>query len=330
MIDAHERNGDDVAVTNIRTDYWSPKLFDFRRLPALVAATGVAKPPATLRGIDVASHQGAVDWAAVAASGVAFSATKATGGTWYRNPTFAANWLGMQAAGLVRGAYHFAFESSGQAFPGDGPEAEADYFVAELRRAGGIVAGDLLVLDIEDGQGALGDWALRWLRRVEATTGAHPLLYSGAWFTDPHGFAAVPALADYPLWLADYGAEWPDAPAPWKATAIWQYSDKGVVPGVAGSVDLNQFAGTVGQLRALGSGGPAPAPVPAYHYVKSGDVGSGLLDLMAAQGTEPALPSVFLPLGRSPALIEECQGMDGRIYRWHIPTGRSWRYEPSA
>jgi lysozyme len=270
MWDAHERQSspDAVGITTLSADWWQPKLFEARRAPQLAGATDGANPPADspssiMRGIDVASHQGAVDWAAVAASGVTFAFTKATGGTWYRNPTCAANWLGMQAAGLARGAYHFAFETSGQAFPGDGPEAEADYFLAEIRRAGGIAPGDLLVLDIEDGQGDLGEWALRWLQRVESVTGLRPLLYSGAWFTDPHGFAKVPALAGYALWLADYGAGWPDAPSPWASVDIWQHDDKGRVPGVSGLVDMNKFQGTRQELLALGKsadGAVEPAP----------------------------------------------------------------------
>lgn len=324
MWDAHERTGADVAVTTLSDDYWQPKLLDARRLPGL-AATADAPAPGPMgevRGIDVASHQGAVDWPAVAGSGISFGITKATGGTWYRNPTFAANWLGMKAAGLKRGAYHYAFESSGQPFPGEGPEAEADYFLAELARGGGVGPGDLLALDIEDGEGQLGGWALRWLRRVEDRAGVRPLVYTGGWFAGPHGFAAVPALAEYPLWLAAYQDALPPAPAPWRSVAIWQHSDRGSVPGVGGGVDLNR---AFVPLASLGKGGQVA--VPAYH--RDGDVGTGILDAMRAAGTVPAAPSTFLPLGRSPAVLEECYAMDGSRFVWHLPTSKLWRY-PAA
>ena len=251
MWDANDAKG--VGETNIGTAYWQEKLFEARRVPGL-AAPAVR---AYLSGVDVASHQGQPDWRAVAASGVAFAITKATGGTWYTNPTFARNWLEIKAAGMVRGAYHYAFESSGQDLPGDGPEAEADYFCLALERAGGAQPGDLLALDIEDGEGMLGEWCLRWLRRVEKRTGIRPLVYTGAWFAGPHGLAKTPELADYALWLAAYQTASPAAPAPWDTVAIWQHTDKGSVPGIAGGVDMNRFDGTRAELVALGKSGSA-------------------------------------------------------------------------
>lgn len=321
MWDAHDRPDADVAVTDISPDYWQDKLIEARRLPGLTAAEPT---PATSRGIDVASHQGSVDWTAVAGSGIAFAFAKATGGTWYRNPTFLTNWLGMRDAGIQRGAYHYAFETSGQPFPGDGPEAEAEYFLAEITRGGGVGSGDMLALDIEDGEGQLGAWALRWCQHVEAQVGVRPLVYTGAWFSGPHGFASVRPLANYPLWLAAYQSDPPLAPLPWRSVSVWQHSASGRVPGVSGDVDLN--LGLVPMLPLGKSGGSAG---PEVEYARPGDVGSGILTMMAADGTRPACPSTFLPLGRSPAVLEEGVGLNGFTYRWHLPTGRSWRYRPT-
>ena len=324
MKDANDAHG--VGETNIGTPYWQERIFEARRVPGLAAPA----VPAHLAGVDVASHQGQPDWRAVAASGVAFAFTKATGGTWYTNPTFARNWLGIRDAGLARGAYHYAFESSGQPLPGDGPEAEADYFARALERAGGVDAGDLLALDIEDGNGLLGEWCLRWLRRVEALTGARPLVYTGAWFSVPHGFGKTPELADYALWLAAYQTAPPSAPAPWREVAIWQHTDRASVPGIAGGVDGNlALVGSDG-LAALGKQSPQIISAEKRNqYARPGDVGEGLLAWCAELGTEPAAPSTFLPLGRSPAIIEELVCMDGSVLRWHLPTGKRWRH-PAA
>lgn len=81
-----------------------------------------------------------------------------------------------------------------------------------------------------------------------------------------------------------------------------------------------------------GSAAPAGQPdagAPAPTYAAPGEVGSGLLELMAADGTAPAMPSTFLPLGKTPSTVEECQGLNGTIYRWHLPTGQHWRF-PAA
>ena len=321
MWDANEAHG--VGLTDIGTDYWQSKLFEARRVPGL--ANEAKNVTADIRGIDVASWQGQPDWRQVAASGISFAITKATEGVGYLNPTFARNWLEIHAAGIVRGAYHFAELGANT------PEAEADYFLANVRRVGGLAEGDLLALDLEDKEGSLkrandvGGWALSWLRYVERQTGVAPLLYTAPNVITEHSLFGYPALAGYPLWLASYRDGVPPVPAPWTEISIWQHSDAGSVPGIVGDVDLNRFMGTADELASLGK----PAAEPVARWVRPGDVGDGLLAWAAELGTEPAAPSTFLPLGRSPAIIEELVCMDGSVLRWHLPTGKRWRH-PAA
>lgn len=137
----------------------------------------------------------------------------------------------MHAVGITRGAYHFARPDLSSAAD------EADWF---LRVVGDCAPTDLLALDLEVGGGNLANWALTWLQIVEQRTGCRPFLYSGRWFMEPHGLCTA-ALARYPLWLAAYQDDLPDPPAPWQAIAIWQYSDRGSVPGIAGPVDRNRM-----------------------------------------------------------------------------------------
>jgi lysozyme len=60
-------------------------------------------------------------------------------------------------------------------------------------------------------------------------------------------------LAAYRLWLSQYG---PKAVLPkgYKEYWLWQYSDKGEVPGINAPVDVNQFDGTDEELAAQWSG----------------------------------------------------------------------------
>src|SRR5262245_60226023 len=86
--------------------------------PAQSSAPAMAWSSAPQRGVDVASHQhpgGApIDWSAVAAWGMDYAYIKATEGPsdaaddTYINPYFGEDWRGAGAAGLLRGAYHFA------------------------------------------------------------------------------------------------------------------------------------------------------------------------------------------------------------------------------
>src|SRR5712692_7664826 len=146
---------------------------------------------AMIPGVDVSDFQGHVEWSSVAWGGRQFAFTKATEGTDVVSPTFARNWVGIRAARLIRGAYHFAKPDNKL------PEAEADFFLQEV---GPLVEGDLLALDLESGSSDdVSPWALAWLKHVTVKVGFRPLLYSGTWFLEPHGCTGNNDLAQYGL-----------------------------------------------------------------------------------------------------------------------------------
>jgi len=60
-------------------------------------------------GIDVSKYQGDIDWSSVHAAGVRFAWIKATEGGDRVDEKFAQNWASAKAAGVPRGAYHFAY-----------------------------------------------------------------------------------------------------------------------------------------------------------------------------------------------------------------------------
>jgi lysozyme len=269
-------------------------------------------------GVDVASYQGYPDWGAVAAAGCAFAFTKVTEDTGYANPTFPHNWAGIKAAGMMRGAYHFARPGNQDAV------AEADFFLDVIDSAGGLEAGDLLALDIESGVGDLGGWALEFLRRCEARCGFKPLCYTGAWFTTAHGFAGHPELAEYGLWVAAYQEQMPAPPAPWELVAFWQHSSSGQVPGIAGDVDLNVFNGPADAIRLYGkpASEPQPEPEPAPSPYS---VGPGILAKMAETGDSPATNERYVDNNWSEAF-----GMSGARYAYLKAVNRTFRYDPAA
>lgn len=203
-------------------------------------------------GIDVSRFQAKVDWPAVAAAGRAFAYIKATEGATYRDPKFAAHWAGAKAAGMLRGAYHF-FR------PAKPAAAQVENFCSLV---GALASGDLPpMLDLEETPGEHDEWttipkpdrrplALEWLHAVEERLGRRPIVYTRRGFISTLGGAG--GLAQYPLWVAHYTqAAKPAVPAGWQNWTLWQYSDAGQVPGIAGKVDLDRFAGTLEELRAL-------------------------------------------------------------------------------
>lgn len=179
-------------------------------------------------GIDVASHQGVIDWEQVAGDDVEWAYIKATEGGDFTDARFARNWDHAGAVGLDHGAYHF--------FTLCRPGAEqAAHFLDVVPEAGTLPHA----VDLE----LAGNCAARppadevrheldaFLDTVESATGRPVVLYIG---DDWEGRYPTRGHGDRPLWhrrvlLRPDGDDW------W----IWQYSGDSRVEGIHGDVDLN-------------------------------------------------------------------------------------------
>jgi lysozyme len=198
-----------------------------------------------LTGIDVSFYQGTIDWATVANNNISFAILKATEGLDIVDPNFATNWAASRAVGMTRSAYHF-FRAARDA------KAQAEFF---LKTVGKLEDFDLpLVLDLERVDGidrnvAL-DKAQIWLDIVEKATGRKPIVYTYPVFWEEQ-LADTNRFVNYPLWIAHYQTFKPWVPGKWKNWTFHQYSETGQVKGIAGAVDLNQFAGTLDDLQKL-------------------------------------------------------------------------------
>jgi GH25 family lysozyme M1 (1,4-beta-N-acetylmuramidase)/acylphosphatase len=204
-------------------------------------------------GVDVSGYQGSsINWSAVKAAGKDFAFAKATEGTGFIDSSFAHNWPGMKSAGVIRGAYHF-FR------PGDDGTAQADYFVDEIDKQGGLKAGDLPpVADVEVGDGESAATVISRLRtfleRVKSRTGVTPMIYTANFFWGD--YMGNPNFSSYPLWVANYGPSCPYLPSAFSSWKFWQYSDDVKVNGISsGGVDGDEFDGSIDQLRAFAGGG---------------------------------------------------------------------------
>ncbi len=233
---------------------------------------------ATVPGIDVSYWNSGIDWPKVRATGQRYVFAKATEGDFYADPTFAANWSGAKAAGLLRGAYHF-FRANV-----DGKK-QAKKFIDYIKTTKDN--GELPhVLDLEthDGQSnsRIIARAKDWLDDVEAAFGRKPIIYSGQYFLQDHfseaGGGPPKWAKDYPLWLAQYPNTYVDGQQPflprgWFAWTFWQYSEKGRLNGINANVDLNVFNGTLEELYKFAGAQITTQPTPEEkkHTVKAGD-----------------------------------------------------------
>ncbi len=197
----------------------------------------------TVRGIDISSWQGSINWDAVAASGVRFAQIRVSDG-YYRDTYFRSNWDNAGRVGIIRGAYQF-FE------PGEDPIAQADLVIAAVGRLG---PGDMPVMcDVEAPSPGVspGTYTARlhaWTDRIEAGTGRRPIFYTGRYYWDP--YVASSDFNSYPLWHAQYtSASCPNINDRWRDWAFWQYTSSGSVPGIGGRVDLDIFNGSLADLQ---------------------------------------------------------------------------------
>lgn len=191
-------------------------------------------------GIDVSSHQGDIDWEAVADEGVEFAFIRAVyrgygTGKLVVDEKCLENIEGAQAAGIDVGVYVFSQAIS---------QAEV------LEEAGTVI--DLLdgytlqlpiVFDVEkvgDSQARTNsltveertNLTIAFLEAVK-NAGYEPMVYHntemGAMLVD------LTQLTDYPKWFAGYNKEfyWP------YEYDIWQYSENGSINGINGKVDFD-------------------------------------------------------------------------------------------
>lgn len=215
----------------------------------VLAKEGIILPnnPSTerypVRGVDVSSYQGEIDWAAISAQDIDFAFIKATEGSGWQDPYFTQNWNESEGL-LLRGAYHFfSFESSG--------ETQAQNFIDTVPNEANALPPVVDVEFYQAGQEPLSKEEthkilIPLLDALEAHYGKRPILYatqkSYEWYLEG-------TFEDYPLWIRNVIT----AP-PMKDWLFWQYSSKGRLDGYEGKekfIDLNVFAGTMDELLAL-------------------------------------------------------------------------------
>lgn len=237
----------------------------------------------SLQGIDISSWQQGINVAAV--QGVDFAIVKATQGTGYTSPTFAAQVESTLNAGKLLGVYHY--------ISGGNANAEAAHFVntvhAYLGRA-------VLALDWESEENSA--WGnVEYLRQVALEvirlTAARPLLYCSQSVLG--AVAPVASALNCGLWVAQYANMNPTGwqSSPWNegafSCAIRQYSSAGTLAGYPGRLDLNKFYGDAtawGKYAAVNGKSTAQTPQPAPAKKSVSELASEVIAGKWSTGTE--------------------------------------------
>ncbi|MGW2640136.1 GH25 family lysozyme [Streptomyces sp. NPDC001348] len=257
-----------------------------------------------VRGLDVSGYQENVDWSSVAADGASFAYVKATEGTSYVSSQFNQQYDGSAAAGLIRGAYHFARpdKSSGS--------AQADYFIdhgGAWRPDGKTLPG---VVDVEPspnvptcyglGPATMVDWIASFDHEYLSRTGRHPVINTNmSWWSQCTGNSSAFGATNL-LWIGSYTGTAQPLPSGWSTYAVWQTSDSGTFPG-----DQDLFNGTQQNLRDFAADGTykpsPPPPAGAWPVVQQGYGGRQVTTvqyLLAYRGAALSADGAFGPATR--------------------------------
>jgi lysozyme len=194
-------------------------------------------------GIDVSNWQGEINWKILSnhADSIRFVIVKATQGTDVVDPMFYRNWANAKQSSLVFGAYHY-FDLKAD------PLAQAKLYL----RTTHLKKGDLLpIVDVEfpcgncHSLGVSNDELVQnlkiFLAEVENALNVRPMIYASESFYNTY---LKNDFEGYPLWVAAYEGEVPSELKEFFHYdpihgSVWQFTDKGSVPGITGSVDLD-------------------------------------------------------------------------------------------
>lgn len=153
---------------------------------------------------------------------------KATEGEKFTDRRFKEYWEEAGKRDFPRGAYHF-FRSSRH------PEKQAQHYISQVKLRHSDLPPVLDVETMHEGctKQELNEKVLVWLRTVEKHYGRTPIVYTSDSYA--RDILSPEITQRYPMWIARYNRNEPKF-KPW---TMWQFTDKAVLYGASGYVDLS-------------------------------------------------------------------------------------------
>lgn len=194
-----------------------------------------------IRGVDVSSYQGDINWPVLASQNISFAFIKATEGSTSVDDNFEYNYIQAQKTNLRIGAYHFfSYDSSGK--------TQADNFIATVKKCENMLPPVIDVefygdkekdmppkLDVREQLDAL-------INALEIHYKLKPIIYTTK---KSYSLYISGAYENYDIWIRDIittpflsdGREW----------TFWQYTNRMRLNGYEGKeeyIDMNVFFGS--------------------------------------------------------------------------------------
>lgn len=214
-----------VVLLMIFSGYWAWKSF-------ITSPPYIDEKKYPVKGIDISSHNGNVDFKSVKKSGIDFVFIKATEGADFKDKNFSQNYSNARVEGLKIGVYHFfKFDKDGV--------LQANNLLNTLAFRKPELG---IVVDVEregnDTSIPLDSINERLATMVDyLNLKGHRVMF----YTNKDGYHDYLAetFPGYPLWICSFSnnpfyGEW----------TFWQHNHHGKVNGIKGDVDLNVFCGS--------------------------------------------------------------------------------------
>ena len=204
-----------------------------------------------VRGVDVSSYQGEIDWPVLEKQDIQFAFIKATEGSTFVDPYFQINFEKACKTSLRIGAYHFfSYDSAGK--------TQAENFIATVPAEESLLQP---VADVEfygDKERHLPDKAAVtkelqvFLSMLESHYGKKPIIYA----TEKSYRLFIAGTFDaYDIWIRNVVSK--PSLSDKRAWTFWQYTNREKLDGYRGKetfIDMNVFDGSPQEFEKYGRG----------------------------------------------------------------------------
>lgn len=200
-----------------------------------------------VKGVDVSSYQGEIDWGILSSQGISFAFIKATEGSSFVDPNFAYNFEEAQKTALAVGAYHFfSYDSEGK--------TQAENFINTVAPFAGMLPP---VIDLEfygdkeknpPARTEVEKQLKTMLTLLEQHYGQKPILYATE---KSYALYLSDDYEEYDIWIRNVITR--PRLSDDRAWTFWQYTNRDRLDGYNGKekyIDVNVFNGSAEEYAA--------------------------------------------------------------------------------
>ncbi len=199
-----------------------------------------------VKGIDVSSYQGEINWQELSKENISFAFIKATEGSNFADKNFKYNFSEARKTSLCVGAYHFfSFDSSG--------ETQAENFIKNVEPFDGMLPPVIDVEfygDKEQNPPDRNDVEIKLkalIKKLEEHYNQKPIIYATE---KSYEYYLSDDYKDYDIWIRNVITK-PNL-SDGRSWTFWQYTNREKLKGYSGReeyIDMNVFCGTKAEFE---------------------------------------------------------------------------------